>query len=156
MLPRTQETLGRTVIHAHPRSQRAVVEAFCPAGAAQTLALSERCSGSGGSPVSLTSVGTLVGPEGRRGTGKAFVFPQEKGQEQGSCGRGRELSVLDVSRGILEGKRDVSGNRHEAEEKGTWGDSHGGGGWRHKHAGPPHMCVAASLLGAGPAHWAGL
>ena len=37
-----------------------------------------------------------------------------------------------------------------------WGDSHGGGGWRRRHAGPPHMCVAASLPGAGPARWAGL
>lgn len=44
----------------------------------------------------------------------------------------------------------------ERRKRAQWGDSHGGGGWRRRHAGPPHMCVAASLPGAGPAHWAGL
>lgn len=58
---------------------------------------------------------------------------------------------------VLEGKVCISGNVPvEQKGKAPGGDSHGGGGWRHRHAGPPHMCVAASLLGAGPARWAGL
>ena len=55
---------GETVTRGHPRSQTAEGEAFCPAGEGQTLALSGRCSKYGGSPASLASVGTSVGPGG--------------------------------------------------------------------------------------------
>lgn len=71
---------GRAVIRAHPRSQRAAEEAFCPAGAVQTLALNGHCSVSGGSPVSLASVGTSVGPGGRRGQSTVSASPQGRGQ----------------------------------------------------------------------------
>jgi hypothetical protein len=65
-----------SITRAHPRSQRVVGEAFCPAVVVQTLALSGRCSASGGLPVSLTSVGTSVGPGERNGTSLAFASPQ--------------------------------------------------------------------------------
>lgn len=60
------------------------------------------------------------------------------------------------SGGILEGKVCQGIGLWRRGKRAPWGDSHGGGGWRRKHAGPPHMCVAASLPGAGPARWAGL
>lgn len=75
--PENRRYGGRTVIRAHPRSQRAAGEAFCPAGAVQTLALNEHCSGSGGSPVSLASLGTSVGPRGREGQIQVLSLPRE-------------------------------------------------------------------------------
>lgn len=76
----------RTVIRAHPRSQRAVGEAFCPAGATQTLALSGRCSVSEGSPASLASVGTLAGPGEGEGQVQTLSLPREEGKGRGIVG----------------------------------------------------------------------
>lgn len=77
--PRKTEDGGGAVIHARPRSQTAAGEASYLAGAGQTLALSGRCSVSGGSPVSSASLGTSVGPRKREGQVGPFVSPQGRG-----------------------------------------------------------------------------
>lgn len=84
-------------------------------------------------------------------------LPREEGPGEGELRERQRSGCARCSQGgVLEGRAGVLGVSCGEEGGGTVGDSHGGGGWRRRHAGPPHMCVAASLPGAGPARWAGL
>ena len=116
---------GGTVIRAHPRSQRAAGEASYPAGAGQTLALSGRCSVSGGSPVSSASLGTSVGPRKGEGQVGPFVSPQGRGARgRGVAGEAEKcLCSMQSGRGsrrdsrfsgdeLWRGRRRSSGETH--------------------------------------------